>query len=111
MYFNGPCGVPPWDPNDNVDVHPGPNIPLDPDTVDGVDGYPNVTLDEYMPLADLLSDNSHKERVDDAVVDVYDITFSYEHQCFDFIYEEQELNGEKHMVLVIRPMRRKKSKK
>ena len=43
-------------------------------------------------------------------MDVYDITFSYEHQCFGFVYEEQEVNGEKHMVLKIRPMRRKKNK-
>jgi hypothetical protein len=111
MFFDGPCGVPVWDPNDN-----DPWDKTDPNYhgPDGEDGYPNGTLDMYAPLTDYLL-HTHKElvMVDDepVVVEVHDITFSYERQCFDFKYEEQEVNGEKHMALVIQPMRRKKSKK
>ena len=96
MFFNGPSGVPEWNPQDNLPWDPGIVPP------DGIDGYPNGTVDMYAPLVTLL---------DPPVDGKYRITFSYETQCFSFLYEEQEVNGVKHMVLVIRPMRRKKPKK
>jgi hypothetical protein len=104
MFYDGhdEGAAPYWDPEDNDPWYPdepGYNGP------DGEDGYPNGTLDEYHPLEDLLADTINED-------DYYQITFSYERQCFWFYYEEQEdENGAKHMELVIRPMRLRKKPK
>jgi hypothetical protein len=103
MFFDLPLGwnvggnntyVPYWDPDDNED--------WDPADPDGLDGYPNETLDLYAPLWQLLKYNTSNGR--------YEIMFSFETVCFDFIYEPRDINGETKWVMVIRAMRRKKKK-
>jgi hypothetical protein len=95
MFFDGPSRAPDWDPDDNDPWTPG-SAGFKPD---GKDEYPNGTLDEYHPIQEWLA----------WTIDLngdYHITFSYERQCFDFIYEgHEDENGKKHMELVIRPMR------
>jgi hypothetical protein len=112
MFFDGPTGVPCWVPADNDpwdEGDPGYKGP------DGEDGYPNGTLDMYKPLYKYLPHHTETiiekdENGEDVEVEVevYEITFSFEKQCFNFAYEQQTVNGVTKWVMVIRPMRRKK---
>jgi hypothetical protein len=84
--------LPDWDPDDNED--------WDPNDPDGDDDYPNGTLDMYEPLWQLLAYNN--------TLGKYEMMFSFETQCFDFIYMPRIFDGVTKWVMVIRPMRRKK---
>jgi hypothetical protein len=102
MYLKGAYvpGVTVYDPSDET--------PFDPnDPGHALNLYPEATVDEFTPLTLL---ESHEEVVDGETITVFEITFSYEFHCFDFIYEEREVDGVKRFVLVIRPMRWVKKK-
>jgi hypothetical protein len=108
MFFDLPLGwnvggnntyVPDWDPEDN---YPWEDTDPDYHGPDGIDGYPNGTLDEYAPLWQYLTYNS--------AIGKYEIMFSFETVCFDFIYEPRIVDGVEKWVMVIRPLRRKKKK-
>jgi hypothetical protein len=88
--------VPYWDPDDNDPWDENDPNYHDPD---GEDDYPNETLDEY-ELWKYLTFNEDLGR--------YEIIFSFETQCFDFIYKQKNVNGEMKWVMAIRSMRRKK---